>query len=393
MHILIVPSYYPTAMQPLTGIFIEKQAVALRKAGHRVGVLVTPRLSATRDYVNKNGLLSLRPFTVDMQAPDIPVYRMHWGWFPRPLPPVVALLVTQAGKRAFQRYCHEHGAPDVLYPHNIFYGGVLASRLSRAFDVPSILLEHSSSFLEGLIIFPGQPSLIRETLQNTQARFVVGSSLIRALQAYSPQAQIEVLGNVIDTDFFVPAPEPPPRTPFTFTVIAQLKERRKGFDILIDAFHRAFAGRDDVRLIIRGSGALRPEIEAQIAQLGLQAQVQILGEYMSLEALRSLIWRSHAIVCSSTVETFAVSIAEGMSCGKPVVVTRCGGPEDYVTEESGIIVEPGDAAALADGMTQMVADYQRFEPERIRRVCLERYSERAIVQRIEAAYDSILARR
>jgi teichuronic acid biosynthesis glycosyltransferase TuaC len=393
MHILIVPSYYPTDMQPLTGIFIQKQAAALRKAGHRVGVLVAPRLSATREYVSRHGLPSLRPITVYIEEPDIPVYRMHWGWFPRPLPPIVARLLTLAGRSAFERYCREQGAPDVLYAHNIFYGGVLASRLSSQFGIPSILLEHSSSFLEGLIIFPGQARLIREALQNMEARFVVGSALIRPLQSYSPQTSIEVLGNVIDTDFFIPAPQAPPQAPFTFTVIAQLKERRKGFDILIDAFHRAFSGRDDVRLIIRGSGVLRPEIEAHIARLGLEKQVQILGSYMSPEALRELIWQSHVIVCSSRVETFAVSIAEGMSCGKPVIVTRCGGPEDYVTEESGIIVEPGDSAALAGAMAQIIDDYQRFEPARIRQVCLERYSERAIVRRIEAAYASITARR
>ena len=393
MHILIIPSYYPTEMQPLTGIFIQKQAAALRKAGHRVGVLVTPRINATREYVNRFGLLSLRPFTVQIEEPDIPVYRMHLGWFPRPLPPLVALLLTQAGKSAFTQYCREYGVPDLLYPHNIFYGGVLAARLSRQYHIRSILLEHSSSFLEGLIVFPGQPGLIREALQNIHACLVVGSSLIRPLQSYSPQTSIEILGNVIDTDFFTLSPHASPTSPFTFTVIAQLKERRKGFDILIDAFHQAFSGRDDVRLNIRGSGVLRKEIDAHIARLGLETQVKILGDYMSLEALRELIWQSHVVVCSSTVETFAVSIAEGMSCGKPVIVTRCGGPEDYVTEDSGFIVDPGSAAALANAMTQIAVDYHRFDAERIRHVCLERYSERAIVRRIEDTYDAILARR
>jgi len=109
-----------------------------------------------------------------------------------------------------------------------------------------------------------------------------------------------------------------------------------------------------------------------------------------MEELRELIRNSHAIVCSSHVETFAVSVAEAMACGKPVVVTRSGGPEDYVTDESGIIVPPGDPAALAAAMQQLQANYERYRPETVRAVCVERYSDEALVNRLEAIYRGLL---
>ena len=388
MHVLIIPSYYPSIEKPITGIFIEKQAQALHRAGHKVGVLVTPRINVTAEQIRRSGVGSLRATTRESNFTEFPVYRMHWGWFPRVLPPVLAFLLKTSGKHAFDLYCREQGRPDVLHAHNIFYGAYLAAYLGRLYNIPVVLTEHSSSFLEGLVIFPGQPQIVAETLRSIQARLVVGSSLIDALHKYAPEVPIEVVGNVVDTNFFTPDGRTLPRSPFIFTVIAQLKERRKGFEVLIEAFHKAFAERADVILKIRGDGALKPEIEAHIARLGIGSQVEFLS-YMSMNELRDLIRSSHAIVCSSHVETFAVSVAEGMACGKPVVVTRSGGPEDYVTDESGIIVPPGDPTALAAGMKHLLADYDRYDPAQVRAVCVSRYSDEALVKSLMTIYTAI----
>ncbi len=388
MHILIVPSYYPSREKPITGIFIHKQAQALHKAGHKVGVLVTPRISVTLEQIRQDGVSSLRATTREAYFTEFPVYRMHWGWFPRVLPPVLTPVLKSAGKRAFERYCREQGKPDVLHAHNIFYGAYLAAYLGERYDIPVVLTEHSSSFLEGLVIFPGQPGIVAHTLRHIDARFVVGRSLVDALHRYAPEQPIEVLGNVIDTNFFTPDDRKLPASPFVFTVIAALKERRKGFEVLIAGFHQAFAGRPDVILNIRGDGPLKPGIEAQIAQLGIGSQVRFL-DYMEMPELRELIRNSHAIVNSSHVETFAVSVAEGMACGKPVIATRSGGPEDYVTDASGILIPPGDPAALAEAMRRLMANYDQYDPAVAREICVTQFSEEALVSRLESVYSSV----
>lgn len=391
MHILIVASYYPTEANPVTGIFIEKQALMLQKAGHQVGVLVTPRLSATREELRRSGIGGLRAVTHETHfsyAADLPVYRMHWGWFPRPLPPAVTMLTRMAGIPAYQHYVKHHGKPDMLYAHDIFYGGYLAAVIRERFGIRAVLLEHSSAYQEGRAIFPGQPGVVRTTLNNTDVGFTVGAALIDALHHYVPEKPLSVLGNVVDTDFFTPGNAPPPEKPFRFTVIAQMKERRKGFDHLIAAFAEAFAGNPDVRLTLRGDGALRSEIEADVQRRGLSAQVEFLSR-MSLDELRTLIRSSHAVVCSSTVETFNVSIAEAMACGIPVLTTICGGPEDYVTPETGILVEAGSTPALAEGMRRMAAEYERFDRAAARQTIIDRFSETALTARLEAAFKKV----
>ncbi len=394
MHILILASYYPTTENPIVGTFIEKQALALHRAGHRVGVIVLPRFSATREHLRRAGIASLRPVTHETYfayADDIPVYRMHWGWFFRPLPPIASALARSAGMGAYRDYVKAHGVPDALYAHDIFYGGVLAAALTRRYGVRSALLEHSTAYQEGRAIFPGQPAIIRLTLRSIDAPLVVGKALGEALHQIAPDVQTQVLGNVVDIETFTRAVIHPPK-PFHFTLIASLKERRKRFDLVIAALAILVRAGIDARLTISGDGSLRTEIEAQIAQAGMSERVRMAGRLTPTE-VRNLIHASHAVVCASDVETFNVGIAEAMACGVPVLSTRCGGPEDYITPETGILVPPGDADALADGMRRMMAEYDRFDRDAARQIIVERFSERAIVGTLERALTEVIPRK
>jgi glycosyltransferase involved in cell wall biosynthesis len=113
---------------------------------------------------------------------------------------------------------------------------------------------------------------------------------------------------------------------------------------------------------------------------------------MSRAELRDLIRRSHALVSSSYVETFGVSVAEAMACGKPVIATRSGGPEDFVTEEGGLVVAPGDVDAFAAAMVQLRQNFRQYDPARIRAGIVERYSKAAYVAKLEASYDRAMER-
>ncbi len=385
MHVLFVTAYYPSPESPVTGIFFHDQALGLHRAGHKVGVLVTPRLNVTLAHVKRHGVSQLAATTRDDDFfKDFPVYRMHWGWFPRPFPFVIAPLLASAGKRAFERYVREQGMPDVIHGHNIFYGGYLATILSKQYHIPAVVTEYSSGFAEGHMIFPGQAGIIQRSLRVSKANMVCGSSLIEPLKGYTPEQDFETLGCIVDTDFFSPVPAAA-ETPFTFVVIAQLKERRKRFDLLLKAFASAFKGQPDVVLQIRGQGPLRAELDQLIAELGIGAQVEFLP-MMTKPELRDLIRRSHSLISSSDIETFGVSVAELIACGRPVVSTISGGPEDFVTERSGILIPTGSAEALAVALQQMKANYSHYRPEEVRRDVSERYSEPVYVGRLEAIY-------
>jgi rhamnosyl/mannosyltransferase len=129
----------------------------------------------------------------------------------------------------------------------------------------------------------------------------------------------------------------------------------KGVDVLVDAAARLTAA----RVLIAGSGPLRPMLEARAAAAGLGDRVEFLGP-LSESDLAAYLHACDVFVLPSVSrqETFGVVQLEAMACGKPVVSTDLptGVPWVNLHERTGLVVPPGDAEALAAALTRLLAD-------------------------------------
>lgn len=76
-----------------------------------------------------------------------------------------------------------------------------------------------------------------------------------------------------------------------------------------------------------------------------------------------------------------------MACGKPVISTRCGGPEFFVNEQNGALVDVADPQALAGAMEDFIADRVSFDSETVRASVVNRFSPEAFVRNITAVYE------
>ena len=384
MHILLIPSWYSTPNNPVRGSFFNDQALALHKIGHQVGMLVPPtKLRSWHGLAQTRAHWQQSPAQMSVeQHHGISVYRLPWwGW-------QAAILPWQRGKlglAAFDEYCSREGVPDVLHGHSVLYGGYLAAYIGSKRGIPAVLTEHSTNFINGYIL-PPQGHFVRYTLRHTRRNLAVGAALAHALQAFASEQQVDIVANTIDTDFFKPGAQPLSKQPFIFSIIGSLI-RRKGHKTLLEAFASAFHDAD-VILNIAGEGPTRPELERQVQQLGLQSQVRFLGR-LSREQVRDLIQTSHCIVSASTVETFGVTVIEALACGKPVVATISGGPEDIINADSGLLVPPDNPKALAAALVELRRTYANFDAEKIRAYCIARFSEEAVASQLDTIYQSL----
>ena len=80
---------------------------------------------------------------------------------------------------------------------------------------------------------------------------------------------------------------------------------------------------------------------------------------------------------------------ECAACGRPAIATRCGGPQDIITEETGVLVPVDDPQAMAQAMLEMLDRAAGYDQERIRASILERFGiEPVCGQLIKACQDS-----
>lgn len=131
---------------------------------------------------------------------------------------------------------------------------------------------------------------------------------------------------------------------------------RKGVPELVEALHR-IAGIEGWRAVIAGDGDVAQTRE-RIASLGLSARVGVPG-WVGPEEARALLTSSDILVLPSFDENLPMSVIEGMSAGLAVVATPVGAVEDILSDgDTGLLVPPGDPAALAEALRKLVQDPQ-----------------------------------
>ena len=83
-------------------------------------------------------------------------------------------------------------------------------------------------------------------------------------------------------------------------------------------------------------------------------------------------------------------LVEALACGTPVVATRCGGPEDIVDENVGVLVEPESVDALAEGIAHVLDHPTAYPPEALRAHALSRFGAPVVAEGIVGVYARVL---
>jgi glycosyltransferase involved in cell wall biosynthesis len=126
---------------------------------------------------------------------------------------------------------------------------------------------------------------------------------------------------------------------------------RKGHDVLLDALAPLLRAGLPLRWVICGEGPLRAQLAAQVAARGLTERVTFTGFSTEVHHLLS---GADVFVLPSRHEGLGIAVMEAMAAGLPAVASRVGGlPEIIVDGETGLLVPPGDAAALAAAIERL----------------------------------------
>jgi glycosyltransferase involved in cell wall biosynthesis len=125
---------------------------------------------------------------------------------------------------------------------------------------------------------------------------------------------------------------------------------RKGHDVVINAI----ATLPQATLLIAGEGPERARLEAQIARLGLEGRVRLLGA-IPHDDLPALLGAADVMALASSSEGLANAWVEALACGTPVAITDAGGAQEVVTTPVAGRIAPRTADGFATAIAELLA--------------------------------------
>ena len=278
----------------------------------------------------------------------------------------------KAAVKAFSMACADGWRPDIIHAHftdmAYFFADVAAEN-----DIKYVVTEHSSAMC-GSKIAESLKNQAKYAYSKADALLTVSTMLAEKMKEHTGY-DAAILPNIVDTDTFCLHDRRKNNDGSFRFLSASALNYGKGMDILLSAF--SLVKTTNAELFIMGGGAEMEPLKRKAEELGISERVQFSGQY-TRQQFSSAASEADCFVMASRLETFGVVYIEAMAAGLPVIATRCGGPQDFVTESVGMLVPTEDAQSLAEAMKNMIdkcGEYNRndisayakanFSPERI----------------------------
>lgn len=354
--LVVFSSLFPSAARPGAGLFIRERM--FRVAQHRPLCVVSPQPW----FPGQSLIRRLRPG----YRPPAPALEIQQGirvYHPRflALPGLLRRLdgMAMALGSFFLLRRLQVGGARLIDAHFAYPDGEAAVRLGRWLGLPVTVT------LRGTEVPHSRDPVLRprlaRTLKAATRVFSVSDSLRRlALELGAAGEKTEVVGNGVDTGIFQPVERAAARARFGLPAGARVLVsvgglvERKGMHRVIDCLPALLMRHPDLHYLVVGGGSpegdMRPELDAQVARLGLAGRVHFLGA-LPPEELKWPLSASDVFVLATRNEGWANVFLEAMACGLPVVTTDVGGNAEVVCRaELGSVVPFGDAAALRQAL-------------------------------------------
>jgi glycosyltransferase involved in cell wall biosynthesis len=172
--------------------------------------------------------------------------------------------------------------------------------------------------------------------------------------------------------------------------VSSLGEAQKNVTGMVQAIAEVSKTRTDFEFHVLGYGKEYDRLNELAKSLGVLNSAIFFHGFVSDAEKREWFERSLFHLLFSNFEGYSLVTAESIYYGRPVIATHCGGPEDFVNENNGILVQPRDISGLVTGINYMLDNYQRFIPGDLRRYGEGIFSPEVVGLKHHALYEEVL---
>jgi teichuronic acid biosynthesis glycosyltransferase TuaC len=397
-RILIVSRNYPNAATPTLGLWVRSQTWAIRATCE---VMVVSPVPYWPKLPGPSRFLRFRevPGERTEQTPSGPIQVLH----PRYL--------TGPGYSSFAADAHAIGCafariraairqfnPHLIHAHFAYPDGVVAARLGRALDLPVVITEHNF-WRPQMTARPTVASQAVRAIHEATRLVCVSSAVRRTMESVAHRelnATIIPIG--VDSTVFFPRASIPASTKETRLLFVGWLRPVKGMETLLRAVALLRTRRPELTLDVIGGDLLGDHVSAAAAlaaaarRHGVEGLVRFIGP-QAPESVAAAMRAAHLLVVTSERESCSAVLLEALASGIPVVSTRCGGPEDFVTRERGELAPVGDAEAISSACDAVLTRSSQFDPRELHLSVVQQFSWDRLASRYVALYRDAMAER
>ena len=381
MHVMFIPSWYHNKRNPVHGSFFKEQAIALKERGIKITIAYNEIWPLTLAFKVKEKI-GLN-YSVEE---GLKTYRYkNFNYLPKN--PMMFKVFNRRLEKLYKEVVKKEGKVDLIHCQSSFWAGISANYISKKYNIPLIITEHSS-LEKAIYIKESYKPLIKESYLEADELIAVGNGLKKEISKFCGRKDIKVIHNLITIENFYISKNK--NKNFTFFSLAFL-EGEKGMDTLIRSYAK-YLKESNSKLLIGGDGSQKDFLIKLCEELEIKNQVEFLGA-LSRKEVSHYMSICDSFVLASRYETFGVVYIEALASGKPIIGTYNGGAEDIINSKNGLIVKVDDVDELGNAMKYIMENSNSYNAEDIRIDCIEKFSKEKITNEILEIYNLVLDRR
>ncbi len=390
-NVFVIPSWYPVANDNISGIFIKEQVEAISLFepnvnqyvstwGHSLGHLslrLPKKIFNSLIWRIKNTVSNthkIRDNIVEIFNPSLSwSNQLPFGGY--------KTMLSSNRKNLLEAIRLSKNNIHIIHAHCVYPGGVIANILSNEFNIPYFITEHMGPRIPSLLNNGKPIDIIIKAYRNADKVIAVSPYLKEKLLEYDLK-KVTVIPNLVNEKKFLLSKKN--NRKFIFFSLG-IMTKVKGIDVLLKAIKRCNLSSENTEFWIGGDGPMLSEYKLLAKKLKIVHIVKWLGKIHHNDVPKYF-KNCNAFILPSRFETFGVVCAEAIASGKPVIATRCGGPQSIINKSNGILVDVDDIQQLSNAINNLKFNYTEFRGEKLREEFLRKFSRKVVVNQIINLY-------
>lgn len=379
MNILVIPCWYPNGFDKLMGIYHKEYCEALSNIKDiKVNMLYIDRQRLNKPFkylfMSKKEIIKENNYKVYLRK-MLDIGKINFDFQMQKYYKVL--------EKAFLDYLKENPKPDIIHAQITIPSGYAACLLGKKYHIPVIITEHASYY----------QSFFTDKKYAKYGNFVLKNAYFTTVSNYMAKeikkynVEVETLPNLVNTKIFNLKHNIP--NSLNIVVVSALRQGKR-IDDIIEALKLIKEQEPNIKakLTIVGDGFLLDYYQKKCQELKMTDYVSFVGRKTKPE-IANIFQNQTLLVIASSIETFAIPGIEALASGLPVVSTKCLGPEEYLDDKCGKLVEVGDIKELAKSILEVYHNIHTYDINYLKSIA-NKYSSESVTNKALKIYQKLI---